>query len=119
MAIFDPAYMQKEFAAKLGLETIGHGDYHETSQMLHIHPELVDMAQAVDSPDHARPLYDPDPAYRDDTLCYVPSSIAQMEQIVQETGGSNGQPTKSNAQLGRALHEHLVDRLVQVIDQLT
>ncbi len=118
VVIFDPAYMAKEFAASLGFGMIGHADELETSQLLHLLPDLVDLTCAVDSPEHARPLYHVDPRTGQDTLCYVPSTMAQMRQIVEETGGSSGQPTRSRADLGRGLHEHLVNRLVEVIESL-
>lgn len=116
VAIFDPAYMQKEIATTLGFGPLGHAEELETSQMMHLFPELIDLAQAVDSPEHYRPLYEVDPRYTVDTLCYVPSTLQQMEVIAAETGGSTGKPTRSSAELGRQLHEHLVGRLVQVIE---
>jgi creatinine amidohydrolase len=118
VAIFDPAYMQKEIVAGLGFGRVGHAEEIETSQLMHLLPHLVHLELAVDSEPHQRPLYEVDPIHAGDTLCYVPSTLAQMRQVVQATGGSTGQPTKSDAALGRRLHEHLVQRLVEVIGSL-
>ena len=118
IVIFDPAYMAKELVPRLGLGMIGHADELETSQMLHLLPHLIDLKQAVDSPEHAQPLYHVDPRSPQDTLCYVPGTLAQMQRIANETGGSTGQPTRSRADLGQHLHEHLVSRLVEVVESL-
>jgi creatinine amidohydrolase len=118
VVIFDPAYMQKEIVAELGFGRVGHAEEIETSQLMHLLPDLVHLERAVDSEPHQRPLYEVDPIFTGDTLCYVPSTLAQMEQIARATGGSTGQPTRSEAALGRRLHEHLVRRLVEVIANL-
>ncbi len=117
VAIFDPAYMQKEIASELGFGPLGHAEELETSQMMHLFPTMIDLQQAVDSKEHQRKLYHVDPRIALDTLCYVPSTLKQMEAIAAETGGSTGRPTQSDADLGRRLHEHLVARLVEVIEQ--
>jgi creatinine amidohydrolase len=118
MVIFDPAFMQKEIASDLGFGPLGHADELETSQLLFLSPELVNLESAIDSEDHIKPLYQVDPRYLEDTLCYVPSSKEQMEKIVAETGGSTGKPKKSDVELGQRLHKHLVKRLVEVIELL-
>jgi creatinine amidohydrolase len=116
VSIFDPAYMQKEIASELGFGPLGHAEELETSQMMHLYSHMIDLSQAVDSQDHDRPLYQVDPRFSSDTLCYIPSTLEQMKAVAAETGGSTGKPTRSSAELGRRLHEHLVDRLVEVID---
>ncbi|HLC06113.1 MAG TPA: creatininase family protein [Anaerolineales bacterium] len=118
VAIYDPGYMEKEIADELGFGPLGHAEELETSQLLYLFPEMVDLTQAVDSPSHARTLYQVDPRYPGDTLCYVPSTLEQMQAIAEQTGGSTGQPSKSDASSGARLHQHLVDRLVQVIAAL-
>lgn len=116
VSIFDPAYMQKEIASQLGFGALGHAEELETSQMMYLHPDLIDLSQAVDSEARSRRLYEVDPRMPDDTLCYVPSTLEEMKAIAAETGGSTGEPTRSSAELGRRLHEHLVNRLVEVIE---
>jgi creatinine amidohydrolase len=116
--IFDPGYMSREIASELGFGPLGHAEEAEISQMLYIRPELVKLDEAVDSVGdrmHARPLYHIDPRSTEDTLCYVPSTLSQMEKVVKETGGSTGKPSKSRADLGKRLHKHLLQRLVEVI----
>jgi creatinine amidohydrolase len=114
VVIFDPAYMSKEVASELGFGPLGHAEEIETSHMMYIRPELINLDQAVDSAEHARPLYHLDPRSSEDTLCYIPSTLSQMEKIVSETGGSSGKPSRSRADLGQRLHEHLLQRLVEV-----
>jgi len=116
VAIFDPAYMQKEIASELGFGPLGHAEELETSQMMYLQPDLIDLSKAVDSAEHSRNLYQVDPRFAVDTLCYVPSTLEQMKVIAAETGGSTGKPTRSSPELGQRLHEHLVNRLVEVIE---
>jgi creatinine amidohydrolase len=118
VVIFDPGYMEQDIADELGFGPLGHAEELETSQLLHLFPEMVDLTQAVDSPPHTRPLYQVDPRYRGDTLCYVPSTLEQMQAIAEQTGGSTGQPSKADASSGARLHQHLVERLIQVISTL-
>ena len=115
--IFDPAYMQKEIASELGFGPLGHAEELEISQMMHLYPTLIDLSKAIDSTGHDRPLYQVDPRFGGDTLCYVPSTLQKMQAIASETGGSTGKPTRSNAEAGKRLHEHLVNRLVEVVKQ--
>lgn len=114
--IFDPAYMQKEIASELGFGPLGHAEELEISQMMYLFPDMIDLSKATDSEEHSSALYQVDPRFTGDTLCYVPSTLEQMQRIAAETGGSTGKPTRSNAELGKRLHEHLVSRLVEVIE---
>lgn len=118
VVIFDPAYMQKEIVPALGFGKVGHAEEIETSQLMHLLPNLVHIELAVDSEPHQQALYEVDPNFVGDTLCYVPSTRTQMERVVRATGGSTGQPSKANAALGQRLHEHLVNRLGDVIANL-
>jgi len=116
VVIFDPAYMQKEILRQMEMGYVAHSEQFETSHMLWIKPGLIDLTQAVDATEGEPTLNNADPAYPGDTLCYVPNSIAKMERFAVQTGGSGGRPTKSTPELGKRLHEHLVGRLVQVIE---
>ena len=118
LALFDPAYMSREIVAELGFGPFGHAEEIETSHMLHIHPELVNLEEAVDGSYGDRPLYDIDPRSTKDTLAYLPSRLSEMQVLASKTGGSSGHPTRARADLGRQLHEHLVRRLIQVTRQL-
>jgi creatinine amidohydrolase len=56
-----------------------------------------------------------DPRYSGDTLCYVPSSPAEMEKLAEKSGGTSGASTKASLTLGQKYHEHLVDRMLEAI----
>ena len=116
--IFDPAYMSKEVAQSLGWGEMGHAEEIEGSHMWHCYPELVKMELARDNPHHHSVLYHVDPRYKGDTLCYVPSSPAEQEKLVGVAGGAAGEPCKASAENGRKYHEHLVSRMVEVIEAL-
>lgn len=118
VALYDPGYMSKEIADRLGFGELGHAEEIETSHMLHIMPHLVRMEKARDYPSPERKLYHVDPRIPEDTLCYVPSTAKDLEQIAGESGGASGRPTVATAEKGRQLHEHLVARLIEVIDEL-
>lgn len=113
--IFDPGYMSKEFTQDLGWGALGHAEEIESSHMLYRHPELCKMERVRDYPHPPRTLYSVDPRYPGDTLCYVPSSPAEQQELADRSGGVAGEPSKSSAAGGKAYHEHLVRRLVQVV----
>jgi creatinine amidohydrolase len=116
VVIFDPAYMLKEELRELEMGYIAHSEQFETSQMLYLRPDLIDLTQAVDLPESEASMSEADPAYYGDSLVYVPNTISKMERFATLTGGNSGQPTKSTPELGERLHKHLVKRLVQVIE---
>jgi len=118
VVLFDPAYMSKEIVGELGWGPVGHAEEIESSHMWHCHPELVKMERAKDHPHQHRQLYHIDPRYDGDTLCYVPSSPAEQEALVQTSGGVSGEPSKASSEGGRLYHEHLVERLVTVVDMM-
>lgn len=116
--IFDPAYMSKEIVKKLGFGTVGHAEEIETSHMMCRYPDLVHLELAIDNPVQDTPLYSVDPSYEKDTLCYVPSTYEHAKKNAKLAGGTSGEPTKADAEKGRIYHEHLVKRLVEVIENL-
>lgn len=119
VVIFDPAYMSKEIVRQLDFGPIGHAEEIEISHLLYRHPDLVRLKQAKDHPHQDRPLYHIDPNDDRDTLCYVPSTKEDLEVIFQKTGDTvGGRPTRASAQKGKAYHDHLVRRLLDVLDQL-
>jgi creatinine amidohydrolase len=118
VAIYDPAYMSKEIADRLGFGEVGHAEEIETSHMLHIMPQLVRMDKAKDYHLPQRKLYHVDPRTTEDTLCYVPSTAKELEQRAAESGGASGRPSLATAENGKQLHEHLVRRLTEVINEL-
>jgi creatinine amidohydrolase len=118
VVIFDPAYMSKSIIKEMGWGSVGHAEEIEGSHMWYRYPELVKMDRAIDNPHPPGHLYSVDPSYPDDTLCYVPSSTAEMEQQVKASGGTVGEPSKASIKGGKRYHEHLVGRLVEVIEML-
>jgi creatinine amidohydrolase len=118
VVIFDPAHMSKDFESGLDWGPVGHAEEIEGSHMWHCYPDLVKMDRAVDNPHSAHVLYNIDPRHGGDTLCYVPSSRAEMQAVADKAGGTVGHPTRSNRAAGGRYHNHLVDRLVAVIEDL-
>lgn len=118
VVIFDPAYMSKTFTAKMGWGEVGHAEEIEGSHMWHCYPDLVKMDRSVDNPHQHHARYHVDPKYQGDSLCYVPSSPAEMSELVKIAGGTSGEPSKASREGGKAYHEHLVSRLEEVIRML-
>jgi hypothetical protein len=89
--------------------------------MFYIWPELVKLDDEVDSvgyPIHCGILYHVDPRSTEDNIRYVPSTLSQMEKIVEETGANTGMSTKARVDLGKWLHRHLLKRLLEVIEDM-
>lgn len=118
VVIFDPAFMSKSVTRELGWGSVGHAEEIESSHMWYRYPDLVKMDRAVDNPHAPKPLYSVDPQYADDTLCYVPSSPAEMAETAKSAGGTAGEPSKASREGGKRYHEHLVNRLVEVVRML-
>ena len=119
VVLFDPAYMSKEIAAKLAFGPIGHGEEIEISHMCHCHPDLVRMNEARDNPHKETTLYHLDPQNPRDTLCYVPATRKALQEVFDKTGDTiTGRPSEATAEKGQAYHEHLVGRLVEVLELL-
>jgi creatinine amidohydrolase len=118
VVIFDPAYMSKSIIKDFDWGPVGHAEEIESSHMWHYYPQLVKMERALDNPHPENALYQVDPRYHGDTLCYVPSSLEEMDKSVAQAGGTSGEPSKSSQEGGQNYHEHLVAKLVEVIQQL-
>ncbi|MFO8059200.1 MAG: creatininase family protein [Bacillota bacterium] len=112
--IFDPAYMSREIGGRLGFGPVGHADEIETSHLLVSRPDLVDMARAEDHPAEEIDLYHVDPREAKDTLAYV----ARPMNAPEETGGVKGSPSRANREKGECYRDHLVRRLVAVIERM-
>ncbi|MFC1505067.1 creatininase family protein [Thermodesulfobacteriota bacterium] len=120
VVLFDPAYMCKEIAKQLEFGPIGHADEIEISHMLFNHPDLVNMELARDNPHPFRKLQHIDPTDHRDTLGYVPVTREDLEHIFENTGDTIiGNPSQASPEKGRVYHEHLVGRLVEVLQQLS
>ena len=118
LAIFDPAYMSKTITDSLGWGEVGHAEEIEGSHMMYRYPDLVKMDRAIDNPHPKKALYSVDPSYKEDTLCYVPSSLEEMKRLTEKSKGTTGEPSKASLEGGKIYHDHLVSRLVEVIHML-
>lgn len=114
----DPAWLSKEIIAKLGYGPVGHAEEIETSHMLYRYTKLVHMEKAVDNPVKPHELYSVDPTYTKDTMCYVPSTVKDMQASVKAAGGTNGTPSKADKKKGKIYHDHIVKNLVAMIKNL-
>lgn len=116
--IFDPAYMSKEIADRLGFGPLGHAEEIESSHMWYCHLDLYHEDRAKDYVPEPNDFHSVDPRYQRDTLCYVPSTAKDMAKSVEVAKGTTGSPTRASKEKGKIYHEHLVDRLVQVVNRL-
>jgi creatinine amidohydrolase/Fe(II)-dependent formamide hydrolase-like protein len=84
----------------------GHGDEHETSLMLAIAPQTVDMSKAVT--DYGHMLEEPD------TVFYRPSEYIgdPARGINYSQTGVRGDPTLATAEKGKAILDDMVAELV-------
>ena len=95
------------------------GEEIEISHMCHIQPDLIHLDQAKDNPHGETPLYHLDPQDPRDTLCYVPATREGLQQVFDQTGDTiTGRPSRASAKKGKAYHEHLVGRLVEVLESM-
>jgi len=115
--IVDPAYMGKTAGEKLGFGTVGHADELETSHMLFIHPELVQMKKAKNYKQPPRKLYHTDPRETEDTLVYVPSRAKDIGKLRDISGGGTGEPLKATSDAGRQLHDHIVNNICKALEE--
>jgi len=118
VVLFDPAYMSKEIVDRLGFGPLGHAEEIESSHMWYCHPDLYHTDRAKDYVPGPAPLYSVDPRYTGDTLCYVPSTVQGMAKSVEAAKGTTGSPTKASREKGKEYHEHLIARLVEVVEQM-
>ncbi|WP_336036217.1 creatininase family protein [Halobacterium yunchengense] len=93
-----------------------HASEFETSLMLELFPEYVDMdsAEAVDVPDDALPLTDYD-AYGDNRVGWA-LSAERMDALTHT--GNLGDPTQATREKGAAMVDEAVDNISQLVDAL-
>lgn len=113
----DPAYLTKELSTKENVALMGHADEIETSHMLYIQGDMVHLELAKDY-GAIRPEYkEIDPRNPADCLCYVPSTVAEMEDSVRAAKGASGRPSKASVEFGARYHEWMIKKLVRIIDE--
>jgi creatinine amidohydrolase len=116
--IVDPAYIGKKVEDHLGFGVIGHADEIETSHMLFIHPELVNMDKAQGHTAPQKKLYHIDPRTHEDTLVYIPSRANDLKKLKDVSGGCVGEPQKATIKAGNELHRYIVNNIVNIVEEL-
>ena len=117
VVIFDPLYMSLDLRKEVKFGPFGHADDMETSHLLYKYPELVRLDQAKDYIPET--VVYADPLVPKDTLCYVPSTEEGMRKILEQTGDIIiGTPSQASNEKGKIYHEHLVKRLVELLQSL-
>ncbi|MBM4334064.1 MAG: creatininase family protein [Deltaproteobacteria bacterium] len=115
-AIADPFFLA-DTAAREIMESppggIGHAEELETSHMMHIFPELVDIKKAVKNLPKKKKFHVTDPYVIGDRV-FTPSTLEGLRKAT-EPSGVIGDPTLSTAEKGDRLHRALVNNLVEVI----
>jgi len=114
----DIAYLAREVWEDLGFGPLGHADEAETSHMLYLHPDLVYMDKAFDEYRKEQFLYDINPVSTKDTILYTPSPPEVNLARINISGGGSGNPKISSREKGEKLHNHIVNRLIQLIEHL-
>lgn len=115
--LFDPSYMSKEVVESLSFGPLGHADEAETAHMLYRYGELVHMERAVDAPILDQ-TYSDEPCYPYDALCYIPNTVEQMKEHARISGGASGMPSAATTEKGKIYHDHLVMRLIDIVERL-
>jgi creatinine amidohydrolase len=92
---------------------IGHAEELETSHMMYIFPELVDIKKAVKNLPKKKKFHFMDP-YVEADRAFTPSTLESFRQATKPSGVT-GDPTLSTREKGRRLHKALVDNLVELI----
>ncbi|WP_430504998.1 creatininase family protein [Haloparvum sp. PAK95] len=93
-----------------------HASEFETSMMLELFPELVDMdrAEAVDAPDDALPLTDYD-AFGDNRVGWA-LSADRMDELTPT--GNLGDPTVATREKGARMVDDVVGKVTQLVEAL-
>lgn len=118
VAILDPYYAGELLARKIresGPGGVGHADELETSHMLYLRPELVDMTLAVRNVPEVRRFHIADP-YVEGDRATVPPTVEEYRDRTAPSGTS-GDPAPSTVEKGRIYHEYLVEAIVQFIQE--
>jgi len=116
--IFDPAYMSKTIVDDLGFGPLGHAEEIESSHMWYRYPESYRKDKVHDYVHSKDTLFSVDPRFPGDTLCYVPTSLERAKETAPVSKGVSGRPSLSSPEKGKIYHEHLVQKLVEVIEYL-
>ena len=116
VTIADPFFLADTVSRKIKESPpggIGHAEELETSHMLHIFPELVNLRKAVKNLSSKKKFHVSDPYVIADRA-FTSNSLESFRKAT-EPSGVRGDPTLSSADKGRKLHRALVDNLVELI----
>ncbi|HEY4553327.1 MAG TPA: creatininase family protein [Bacillaceae bacterium] len=116
LAIADPFYIAKKIGHKIKKSEpggAGHADEMETSHMLHLMPELLEMDKTVKNIHLKHPFLQHDPFVEGDTI-FVPSDVAGYREGSKNIGVV-GDPTVSTAKNGEIYHRELMKNLVEFV----
>ncbi|MHB1006832.1 MAG: creatininase family protein [Chloroflexota bacterium] len=123
MVIVDVAYVARKEVGEIcaGVDgAIGHACEAETSHMLYLHPELVDMSKAVrhvvvntSKYEHNFAIHNP---YRADSNSFA--TRATIEEATAEMGpaGGMGDPLLASKEKGQRIFEALVTNTLEIIE---
>lgn len=120
VAIVDPFYIGDSVARAIRTSEpggIGHADELETSHMLHLLPERVDMSKAVKNIPTQGDFHHSDPFVAADRLI-VPSSV-ESNKAAGGVSGVTADPTAASDEKGRIYHERVMENLEKVVRQIT
>lgn len=119
VAIVDPFYIGDTVAREIRTSEpggIGHADELETSHMLYICPELVDMEKSVKNIPPQGHFHHSDPFVAADRLI-VPSSV-ESNKLAGGHSGVTADPTVANSAKGQVYHQRVMDNLVQAVEDI-
>ncbi len=116
VTIVDPFYLADTVSREI-MESpaggIGHAEELETSHMMHIFPDLVDIKKAVRNLPKPKKFHHPDPFVLGDRS-FTPSTLESFREATKPSGVT-GDPTLATAKKGKLLHEALVKNMVELI----
>jgi len=110
--LLDPYPLSEKIRRELNIPEIGHGDEMETSHMIFLHPELVEMEKAV--------KYVPPPR-KEISEVWFPHRLPTGEELEERkeiSGGAGAYPADATSEKGEKLHNALVDNIVKLIEEL-
>jgi creatinine amidohydrolase len=117
VCIADPFYIAENIGKEIRKSEpggVGHADEMETSHMLHLHPELCNMENAVKNISEKHSFLIHDPFVEGDRI-FLPSDVATYRKTSLGIGVV-GDPTVSTRENGEIYHHALIANLVEWIN---
>lgn len=116
MAVIDPFNIGASAVADLRTSVpggIGHGGEMETSHMLHLYPDLVDMTRAARNVRPKRKFHPVEFYDYDDHVLMV--GTAEEFNVRSGSSGMTGDALEATAEKGKEYHKRLIDNTVEVV----